>query len=39
MLKKDYNRKGTVAKKNSGHIPQRAWRQDETIGSKPQVVK
>jgi hypothetical protein len=39
MLRKDYNRKGSVAKKHSGREPQRAWRQDELFGVKPPVVK
>jgi hypothetical protein len=40
MLHKDYDRKGSVAKKtkDSGHEPQEAWRQDEPIGGKPPVV-
>jgi hypothetical protein len=36
MLHKDYDRKGSVAKKISGRDPQGAWRQDELIGGKPQ---
>jgi hypothetical protein len=40
MLLKDYDLKGSVAiKNNSGHEPQKAWRQDELIGSKLPVVK
>jgi hypothetical protein len=40
MLHKDYDRKGSVAKKkNSDHEPQEAWRQDDLIGGKPPVVK
>jgi hypothetical protein len=41
MLHKDYDRKGSVAKKKkiSGREPQGAWRQDELIGSKPPVIK
>jgi hypothetical protein len=40
MLHKDYDRKGSVAKKeNSGSDPQGACRQDELIGGKPPVVK
>jgi hypothetical protein len=42
MLHKDYNRKGSVAKKISGHEPQGAWRQYELfvlIVGKPPVVK
>jgi hypothetical protein len=42
MLHKDYDHKGSVAKKKkeiSGREPERAWPQDEVIGSKPQVVK
>jgi hypothetical protein len=37
MLHKDYDRKGSVAKKkiHSGHEPQEAWRQDERIGCNP----
>jgi hypothetical protein len=35
---KDYD-KGSVAKKNSDHEPQDAWRQDEPIGGKPPVVQ
>jgi hypothetical protein len=40
MLHKDYDGKGSVAeeKKNSGHEPQEAWRQDELIGGKPPVL-
>jgi hypothetical protein len=39
MLHKDYDRKGSVEKRISGHEPQGAWRQDELIGGKPPVVK
>jgi hypothetical protein len=39
MLHKDYKRKGSIAKKNSGREPQGAWRQVKLIGSKPPVVK
>jgi hypothetical protein len=40
MLHKDYERKGTVAKKRtSGCNPQGAWRQDEPIGAKVPIVK
>jgi hypothetical protein len=40
MQHKDYERKGSVAKKKgSGREPQGAWRQDELIGGKPQIVK
>jgi hypothetical protein len=28
-----------LEKKNPGHDPQGAWRQDELIGGKPEVVK
>jgi hypothetical protein len=38
MLCKDYGRNGSV-EKTSGHVPQRAWREDEMIGGKPPVVK
>jgi hypothetical protein len=38
MLDKDYDSKGSVAKK-SGRDPQGAWCQDEMIGGKPTVVK
>jgi hypothetical protein len=38
---KDYNRKGSVAKKKKdfGRELQGAWRQGELIGGKPPVVK
>jgi hypothetical protein len=36
---KDYDRKGSVAKKISVREPESAWRQDEVIGRKPPVVK
>jgi hypothetical protein len=41
MLHKDYDPKGSVAKKKkiSGRGPQEAWRQDELIGGKPPFVK
>jgi hypothetical protein len=39
MLNKDYDRKGSVANKISGHEPQVAWRQDELIGGNTPVVK
>jgi hypothetical protein len=39
MIHKDYDRKGSIAKKNSGREPQGAWRQDELMGGKPPVVK
>jgi hypothetical protein len=40
MLHKDYDRKGSVAKKKiSGRESQGAWRQYELIGGKPPVVK
>jgi hypothetical protein len=40
-LHKDYDRKGSVAKKkkDSGYAPQEDWRQDELTGGKPPVVK
>jgi hypothetical protein len=38
MLRKDYGRKGSATKKNSGHEPLAAWSQDELIGSKSTVV-
>jgi hypothetical protein len=40
MLQKDYNRKGSVAKKKKkpGHEPRGAWRQDEMIGGKPTAL-
>jgi hypothetical protein len=39
MLYKDYDRKGSVAKKkNSGRDPQEAWKQQELIGGKPPVA-
>jgi hypothetical protein len=37
-LHKDYDRKGSVAKKN-GRDPHGARRQDELIGGKPPIVK
>jgi hypothetical protein len=39
MLHKDYYRKGSVEKENSGHDPQGVWCQDELIGGKPPVAK
>jgi hypothetical protein len=39
MLHNDYDSKGSVAKNNSDHEPQEAWRQDELIGGKLLVVK
>jgi hypothetical protein len=39
MLDKNYDHKGSVAKKISGRDPQEAWCQDELIGGKPPVVK
>jgi hypothetical protein len=40
MLHKDYDRKGSVAKKEiSGRDHQGAWRQDELIDGKPPVAK
>jgi hypothetical protein len=39
MLHKDYDRKGSVAKKISIHEPEEAWRQDQLIGGKLSVVK
>jgi hypothetical protein len=40
MLHKDYDSKGSVAKKTvSGREPQEAWGQDKLIGGKPPVVK
>jgi hypothetical protein len=39
MLQKDYDRKGSVEKKVSGHEPEGARLQDELIGAKPPVVQ
>jgi hypothetical protein len=39
MLRKESDRKDSVAKKISSRVPQGAWRQGELIGGKPQVVK
>jgi hypothetical protein len=39
MLHKDYYRKGSVEKKNSGCGSQGAWHQDELIGGKLPVTK
>jgi hypothetical protein len=40
ILRKDYNRKGSVVnKKISGRDPQGAWCQGELIGGKLPVVK
>jgi hypothetical protein len=38
MLRKDYDRKGSV-KKNCGRESQGAWRKEELFGGKPPVVK
>jgi hypothetical protein len=39
MLQKDYDRKGSVAKKkNCGRESQGAWRQAELIGGKQPVI-
>jgi hypothetical protein len=40
MSHKDYDRKGSVAKKKiSCRDPKGAWSQDELIGGKPPVIK
>jgi hypothetical protein len=39
MLHKDYDHKGSVEKKISGHEPEEAWRQNELTGDKPPVLK
>jgi hypothetical protein len=39
MLHKDYDCKGSVAKKISACERQGAWHQDKLIGSKPSVIK
>jgi hypothetical protein len=39
MLHKNYNRKRSVEKKNTGRGSQGAWHQDKLIGGKPPVVK
>jgi hypothetical protein len=39
ILHKAYGRKDSVAKKNSGHEPEEAWRQDELISSIQPAVK
>jgi hypothetical protein len=39
MLHKNYDRKGSIAKKKSGRDPQEAWCEDELIGGKLPVVK
>jgi hypothetical protein len=39
MLYKDYGRRSSIEKKNSGRESQGAPRQDELIGGKPPVVK
>jgi hypothetical protein len=39
MLRKDYDRKGSVEKKKAGRESHGAWRQDELIGGKSTVVK
>jgi hypothetical protein len=41
MLHKDYDRKGSLAKRKlhiSGLKPQEAWHEDELIAGKPPVV-
>jgi hypothetical protein len=38
MLRKDYDRKGSLEKKITGRESKRACRQDELIGGKPPVV-
>jgi hypothetical protein len=38
MLLKDYNRKYSVEKRNTGRGSQWAWHQDEMIDGKPPVV-
>jgi hypothetical protein len=38
-LYRDYNRKCSVEKKNTGRGSLGAWRHDELIGGKPPVVK
>jgi hypothetical protein len=39
MLHKNYDHKGSVAKKISDREPQGDWSQDELTGSKPPVFK
>jgi hypothetical protein len=39
MLHKDYDRKGSVEKKNACREYQGTWHQDKLIGGKPPVVK
>jgi hypothetical protein len=40
MLRKDYDRKGSVEKgKSFGREPQGAWSKDELMGSKPPFAK
>jgi hypothetical protein len=39
MLHKDYDRRCSVGKENSGRESQGVRRQDELIGGKPPVVK
>jgi hypothetical protein len=39
MLHKDYYRRSSVEKKNSGRESQRAWLQDALFGSKPPAVE
>jgi hypothetical protein len=39
MLRKGYDRKGSVAKKISCHEPQETRRQDELTGGKQPVVR
>jgi hypothetical protein len=38
MLRKDYDRKGSVGKKISRPEPQGAWCQNKMIGGKPPVI-
>jgi hypothetical protein len=39
MLRKNYDRKGPVEKKESGRDHQRAWHQGELIGGKQPALK
>jgi hypothetical protein len=39
MLRKEYDRNGSVVKKISGRDHQGAWRQDELIGGKEPFVR
>jgi hypothetical protein len=39
MLHEDYDCKGSVERKITGHDPQGAWHQDELIGAEPPVIK